>query len=188
MGNKWVIIPVTLLLLLLAAFVTAGEWVKGTEPVVICQVFFEDDTDNGVTTEINTQDVHTNLSGFNTTAGASARGTILQNCVFNDDIASELVPQVGGLYELHFTISFEKSSGGGSARQYELAVFVNDVEKDSLEFHTVLTKQNELESHGVGGFLRLNAGDRVNVRVENLDGTENIGVHNANLHLDRHSD
>ncbi len=174
--------------LALATIVFGGEWIRPIDPQVICEVWFEDELAAGIVTEIPLADVHYNISGFNSTSHSSNRGTFLENCVFNDDIASELVPNIGGLYELHFTMSFEKASGGGSARTYEVAIFVNDVEDESLEFHTVLTKQDELNSHAVGGFIRLKAGDRVNARIEATGGTDDIGTHNANLHFDRHSD
>ncbi len=189
MENKTLIkVFVAVIFLALATVALGGEWVKPTEITVICETWFEDDSANGITTVISTQDIHYNITGFNSTSGASGRGNFLTNCVLNDDAASELVPNTGGLYELHFTISFEKSSGGGNARDYELAIFVNGVEEDSLEFHTVLTKQSELSSHALGGFIRLNAGDRINARIEATNGVDNIGVHNANLHIDRHSD
>jgi len=181
-------IPVSIFLLLAVSFVWSADWTRPPEVRVVCEVWFEDELAAGIVTEIPLADIHYNISGFNSTSHSSNRGTFLENCVFNDDMASELVPSIGGLFELHFTMSFEKASGGGAARSYEVAIFVNDVEDESLEFHTVLTKQDELSSHAVGGFVRLSAGDRVNARIEATGGVDDIGTHNANLHFDRHSD
>ena len=85
-----------------------------------------------------------------------------------------------GVYTLSLSVSF----GGGATREYEFAVFVNDIEIENCEFHRVMGTGGDIGSGSTECLLNLNAGDVINIRAEDENNpSQNVEIYAFNFNI-----
>lgn len=142
------------------------------------EIWFHNDTSDGVPTVISTAGILVNISGFDQPVGNDA-GQELNG--FSFETGNALQAQVAGLYLIDYSISWQKSSGGGVDKEYEIHVSVNGTSQSNMEVHRVITGANAVGATSEMALSRLLIGDTVYLQVNATDGTDNIGVHTLTL-------
>lgn len=134
------------------------------------ELYFHNDS-NPLTVLIPNQGVYYNVTSL--TKG-------INNLITNDD--DKFVIYEDGVYSLSLSVSF----GGGVTREYEFAMFVNDVEQKGCEFHRVMGTGGDVGSGSIECLLELNAGDVVNIKAEDeTNPSQNIDVYVLNFNIIR---
>ena len=128
--------------------------------------------DGNITIDIETQDVHRNITGFDV---SNLNGFMLQ-----DD---SLVAQVDGKYKVDYWLS----TAGGVKKIYESCIAVNG-EHQTPHAHRKQGAAGDIGSMSGGGIINLTAGDIVNLQIRNTEGTQNVVIFNAGMRLIRVGD
>ena len=145
-------------------------------------MYFHNDTASGNPTVISVQGDWYNLSGFQQ---ETEIGQTLNGFTFSSNSnAGWLTTQVGGLYKLDYSISFQRASGGAS-REFKTIVAINENVQENTEVHRLTGTATDVGNVGGTGFLQLAVGDVVTILITNEDGTENAGTHSTNINLVR---
>ena len=126
---------------------------------------------NATATTINTQDTFEEINVYE--AGIT-RGATFSN--------SNITVNTTGTYKVEG--SFTMQSGGGDSDTYNIGVFVNGSQITDNKFPCKTSVPNTGNDHCSGqSGLELNAGDVVDVRIENTSDTSDVTIQQSNVFL-----
>ncbi len=128
--------------------------------------------DGNITIDIETQNVHRNITGFDET---QLNGFTLED--------NALVAQVSGRY----TVDYWLSLSGGVNRIYESCIAVNG-EHVTPHAHRKQGTPGDIGSMSGGGVISLNEGDIINLQIRNTEGTQDVDIFFAGMRLNRIGD
>ncbi len=128
--------------------------------------------DGNITIDIETPGVHKNITGFNE---SELNGFTLQD--------NALVAEIGGRYKIDYWIS----SAGGVNNIYESCIAVNG-EHVTPHAHRRQGTPGDIGSMSGGGIISLNAGDIVNLQIQNTEGIQDVDIFFAGMRLVRIGD
>jgi len=126
--------------------------------------------------EIITQGVWTNVS-FNITDASS--GQTLNGFTFTDE-SNALTSLVAGKFKVSYSISV---GNDGNNEEYEFAVAINDVLQNNTDSHRKIGAAGDVGNAGGTGFIDIVIGDMINLQTVNVDNSDDLEVHAANLNL-----
>lgn len=146
-------------------------WYSGA---VYGEMWFHNDTAQGVITSIASQNVWVNVSGFEQ---PDESGQTLMDVSFSDNA---LVADESGIYKVEYSMSF---SNVGNNQEYNLAIAVNNERQNNTEVHRKIGAAGDVGNAGGTGFINLSVNDVVTLMVINMDGTADVGTHAANVNI-----
>ncbi|GAG87687.1 unnamed protein product, partial [marine sediment metagenome] len=126
---------------------------------------------NSVATVIHTEDMYHNVTA-GVTEGETNGFTYA---------TGNLTATHAGLYMVSLSCSFS----GGNNVEYHMTMGVNAVRQTNLHTERKLGAGGDKGSISISGLISLSATDKVNIMIENVDGTDNAIIHSANLNLYR---
>ena len=154
-----------------------------TGNLIYGHMWFNNESSSGRETIITFQGIFVNVTGFDQDNGNG--GQNLNGFDFNNDNA--LDNDLTGIYQADYSVSFERSSGGAS-REYVFGLMMNGVLQNNTKVHRATANVNDVGSVSASSIITLTKNDMIHLMVRNEGGTENIGVHNANVRLMRIGD
>lgn len=144
-------------------------------------MWFHNDSANGVLTVISSDDTWTNVSGFNQATDADQA---LSNVTFVNGNA--LSPDFNGVYHLTYSMSFEKITGAAVNHEFKTIIFVNGEPLNSTETHrTIMSGSSVGVVSGTTLIVNLNASDVVYLAIQGVGNDEDIGTHAASVNMFR---
>ena len=146
------------------------------------EMWFHNDSTDGVLTTINTQNIWVNVTGFNQ-IGTDADQT-LNGFAFNA-LGEYLEAQVAGKYKVDYSMSFGNT---GNNQEYQIVIAVNDVLQNSTDTHRKIGTAGDVGNVGGLGFIDLAVGDIITLMIRDNDGTANVETHAATVNLIRIGD
>lgn len=166
--KRWITMSICIILILLSLIGSSRIDLTGRGGASVCGEIYI--FGNEAETVIHTQSRYHNVTV----------GVTMGECsMFSFDGSGNLTVSVAGMYDVSLTGTFH----GTNNKEYHLALGVNAVRSVKVHHRIKMAATGDDVSLAASGFVRLVVGDRVNIMVENVDGINNLILHDANLNL-----